>query len=84
MEVGVDFEKLRSRKSCYVYLPVVPKYAGGGSFKGESTYESKKEFAYAMCAVHSADETNFCVHQPNPSVSSAPKTPPNTTTKTLL
>ena len=34
----------------YIYIPVVPGQAGGGSFQKEKNYIAKKEFAYRMCA----------------------------------
>ena len=37
--------------SCiYIYIPVVPGQAGGGSFQKEKKYIAQKEFAYRMCA----------------------------------
>ena len=34
----------------YIYIPVVPGQAGGGSFQKEKNYIAQKEFAYRMCA----------------------------------
>ena len=34
----------------YSFIPVVPRQAGGGSFRRESTYKPRKEFACRMCA----------------------------------
>ena len=34
----------------YIYIPVVPGQAGGGSFQKEKKYIAQKEFAYRMCA----------------------------------
>ena len=34
----------------YIFLPVVPGQAGGGSFQKEKNYIAQKEFAYRMCA----------------------------------
>ena len=47
---------------------IISIFVWGGSFRGESTYKPKKEFACRMCAgpPTSAIKRVFCVHQPSP------------------